>query len=215
MEISPSRKRPRPVVSCLRCREKKLKCDRATPCQNCSKAGCRAECSYNQHPHLQSSGSLPKAKRVRISPERDGTDQRSQSQSRSGTGIIEDLQQRVVKLEELLAVRPHAGNFGLMRDAPVQSSWYVFLSSSYELFLSRTSSFQPSSSTSLSSLISFSYFLSSKQAPVSIYNFHLALSRNVGGQRDADSLSRTEQSHHTSQSGWFSWSIHSVNLPLY
>lgn len=162
MEISPSRKRPRPVVSCLRCREKKLKCDRATPCQNCTKAGCRAECTYNQHPHLQSSGSLPKAKRVRISPERDETDQQSQSQSRSGTGIIEDLQQRVVKLEELLAVRPHAGNFGLMRDAPVQSSWYVFLSSSYELFFSRTSSFQPSfqpsSSTSLSSLISFSYF---------------------------------------------------------
>jgi hypothetical protein len=119
MEISPSRKRPRPVVSCLRCREKKLKCDRAAPCQNCSKAGCRAECTYNQHP--QFSESLPKIKRVQLSTERDGDDQ--QTQSRSGTGIIEDLQQRVVKLEELLAVRPHAGNFDPMRDAPVQSSW--------------------------------------------------------------------------------------------
>jgi hypothetical protein len=143
MEISPSRKRPRPVVSCLRCREKKLKCDRAAPCQNCCKAGCRAECTYNQHP---SSGSVPKAKRVRIPTEGYETDQPSQSQqsqsqpsqsqpsqSRLGTGIIEDLQQRVVKLEELLAVRPpaHAGNFGPMRDAPVQGSWYVFLSSSW------------------------------------------------------------------------------------
>ncbi|KAJ5364015.1 uncharacterized protein N7496_009728 [Penicillium cataractarum] len=119
MEISPSRKRPRPVISCLRCREKKLKCDRAAPCQNCWKAGCRAECAYNQHP--QSTESLPKAKRVQLSTERDGDDQ--QPHSRPGTGIIEDLQQRVVKLEELLAVRPHAGNFGPIRDAPVQSSW--------------------------------------------------------------------------------------------
>ncbi|OKP14290.1 hypothetical protein PENSUB_53 [Penicillium subrubescens] len=124
MEISPSRKRPRPVVSCLRCREKKLKCDRAAPCQNCCKAGCRAECTYNQHP---SSGSVPKAKRVRIPTEGYETDQPSQSQpsqSRLGTGIIEDLQQRVVKLEELLAVRPpaHAGNFGPMRDAPLTYS---------------------------------------------------------------------------------------------
>ncbi|CEJ54176.1 hypothetical protein PMG11_00497 [Penicillium brasilianum] len=119
MEISSSRKRPRPVVSCLRCREKKLKCDRAAPCQNCSKAGCRAECTYNQL--LQSSESLPKVKRVQLSTEREGDDQ--QTQSRSGTGIIEDLQQRVVKLEELLAVRPHAGNLDPMRDALVQSSW--------------------------------------------------------------------------------------------
>jgi hypothetical protein len=44
-------------------------------------------------------------------------------------GVVEDLQQRVVKLEELLAVRPHAhaGNFGPMGDAPVQSSWYVLI----------------------------------------------------------------------------------------
>jgi hypothetical protein len=44
-------------------------------------------------------------------------------------GIVEDLQQRVVKLEEFLAVRPHAGIFGPMRDAPVQStsSWYVLI----------------------------------------------------------------------------------------
>lgn len=135
MEISPSRKRPRPVVSCLRCREKKMKCDRAAPCQNCRKAGCRAECKYNQHPH--SSDSLPTAKRVHLPVEEDGTDQQDQrSQSRLGTGIIEDLQQRVVMLEEFLAVRPHASSFRQMRDAPVQGSWYVdmiFLFSNFYL----------------------------------------------------------------------------------
>lgn len=122
MEVSPPRKRPRPVVSCLRCREKKLKCDRAAPCQNCSKAGCRAECAYNQHPP-QSSESLPKSKRAHLSADGDGVDQRTSS--RLGTGIVEDLQQRVVKLEELLAVQPQANKYGPMRDVPIQSSWYV------------------------------------------------------------------------------------------
>lgn len=122
MDVSSSRKRPRPVVSCLRCREKKLKCDRAAPCQNCSKAGCRAECAYNQHPP-QSSESLLKSKRAHLSTDGDGPDQKTSS--RLGTGIIEDLQQRVVKLEELLAVQLQANKYGPMRDVPVQSSWYV------------------------------------------------------------------------------------------
>ena len=140
MEISPSRKRPRPVVSCLRCREKKLKCDRAVSCQNCRKAGCRAECTYNQHP--QSSDSLPRAKRVHLPVEGEGTEQQDQkSQSQPGKGIIEDLQQRVAKLEELLAGRPHTGTFGQMRDALVQGSWYVHMTS--------YSSPSPISSTSL------------------------------------------------------------------
>lgn len=48
-----SRKRPRPVVSCLRCREKKLKCDRLSPCQNCTKLpGGLTECTYN-HDHTK------------------------------------------------------------------------------------------------------------------------------------------------------------------
>lgn len=132
MDVSPSRKRPRPVVSCLRCREKKLKCDRAAPCQNCIKAGCRSECAYNQHPR-QSSESLPKSKRAHLSADGDGADQRTSS--RLGIGIIEDLQQRVVKLEELLAIQPQVNKYGPIRDIPVQSSWYVshksFFSSNY------------------------------------------------------------------------------------
>jgi hypothetical protein len=50
MEDTPSessRKRPRPVVSCLRCREKKLKCDRTLPCHNCTKSSRSSACTYS------------------------------------------------------------------------------------------------------------------------------------------------------------------------
>lgn len=60
-----SRKRPRPVVSCLRCREKKLKCDRLLPCQNCTKTpGGSAECTYNHDP----TKSIPKSRPSTTSP---------------------------------------------------------------------------------------------------------------------------------------------------
>lgn len=60
-----SRKRPRPVVSCLRCREKKLKCDRLSPCQNCTKVpGGRNECTYNHDP----TRSMPKSRTTTNSP---------------------------------------------------------------------------------------------------------------------------------------------------
>ncbi|KAJ5678791.1 hypothetical protein N7462_007035 [Penicillium macrosclerotiorum] len=63
-------------------------------------------------------------KRVHLEYDIDDDDRAQQGPARvSGTGIIEDLQQRVVKLEELLAVRPTAGQFGPIRDAPIQDSW--------------------------------------------------------------------------------------------
>lgn len=37
-------------------------------------------------------------------------------------GVIEDLQQRMAHLEGLLAVKP-PGNYGPLRDVPVQASW--------------------------------------------------------------------------------------------
>ncbi|KAJ6080253.1 hypothetical protein N7467_010006 [Penicillium canescens] len=97
MDTSQSRKRARPVVSCLRCREKKLKCDRVDPCENCIKAGHRADCTYNQHPT-----ELPsKPKRVQLSVEALGNESKG-----VGIGIIEDLQQRLTRVEGLLASRP-------------------------------------------------------------------------------------------------------------
>lgn len=96
MDLSQSRKRARPVVSCLRCREKKLKCDRVDPCENCIKAGHRADCMYNQHPT-----ELPsKPKRVQLTGDVLGNGPKGAS-----SGIIEDLQQRLTRVEDLLADR--------------------------------------------------------------------------------------------------------------
>lgn len=120
METLQARKRPRPVVSCLRCREKKLKCDRVVPCQNCVKSGCRSDCTYTQQPAEWH----PRPKKVQLTDVNDHDQDQNHHIVRgtAGIGVIEDLQMRVVKLEELLALRPQ-GIFGPIRDAPVQSSW--------------------------------------------------------------------------------------------
>ncbi|KAG9193739.1 hypothetical protein G6011_03774 [Alternaria panax] len=89
-DASPPR-RPRPVVSCLRCREKKLKCDRTTPCENCTKASIAETCTYNR------GGIIPaasKVKRPRLS---------STSES-APLNLLDDLQHRMAKVEELLGV---------------------------------------------------------------------------------------------------------------
>ncbi|EPS27912.1 hypothetical protein PDE_02856 [Penicillium oxalicum 114-2] len=101
------RPRPRPVVSCLRCREKKLKCDRTCPCQNCIKAGCRTECTYHTRPHADEPQGC-KSKKSRSSSEVDDTNHGPSL--RLGTGVVEDLQQRVARLEELLIVRSDVSN---------------------------------------------------------------------------------------------------------
>jgi hypothetical protein len=42
------RRRPRPVISCLPCRERKSKCDRLLPCGQCTKGGRAAGCKYSE-----------------------------------------------------------------------------------------------------------------------------------------------------------------------
>lgn len=86
MEDATSRKRPRPVVSCLRCRDKKLKCDRTAPCENCVKASTANTCTYNRN------GVSP-AKQEFAAPT-----------SNAPSNSLEDLQQRMAKVEELLGV---------------------------------------------------------------------------------------------------------------
>ena len=105
--LSQRNKRARPVVSCLRCREKKLKCDRVDPCENCVKAG-SVDCAYNQHP-----GPVPRAKRIQLT-----TDIPQHSdQNANSIGIIEDVQQRLARVEELLAIRNASS------DPLIQNSW--------------------------------------------------------------------------------------------
>lgn len=91
MEEKSPRKRPRPVVSCLRCRDKKLKCDRTAPCQNCVKASRANTCVYNR------SGKMP----ANPGPE---PSQSASSVESVQSNPIEDLQQRLARVEELLGV---------------------------------------------------------------------------------------------------------------
>jgi len=84
-------KRPRPVVSCLRCREKKLRCDRTTPCENCTKASIAETCTYNANGIPPATS---KVKRPRLSTSSDSAPLNS----------LEDLQHRMVRVEELLGV---------------------------------------------------------------------------------------------------------------
>lgn len=134
MDGTQTRKRPRPVVSCLRCREKKLKCDRIVPCENCTKSGCPSDCTYNQS--QASLDALPKAKRVQLGSEAvdQHPDPRVEPGRNAGVGIIEDLQLRLAKLEELLSVKSQA-NLGSLTDVSIRDSryirdaWYIPLSS--------------------------------------------------------------------------------------
>lgn len=105
--LSERNKRARPVVSCLRCREKKLKCDRVDPCENCIKAG-HADCTYNPQP-----GSVARAKRTRLSPDV----AMRKDEKTTGIGIIEDVQQRLTRVEELLAIRNSSS------DQLIQNFW--------------------------------------------------------------------------------------------
>ena len=128
MDATQTRKRPRPVVSCLRCREKKLKCDRSMPCENCIKSGCPSDCMYNQSP--ASLDALPKAKRANLGAETVDLhpDPRVESGRSAGVGLIEDLQLRLARLEELLSVRPSV-NPGPSRDGSIRGARYIISSS--------------------------------------------------------------------------------------
>jgi hypothetical protein len=83
------RKRPRPVVSCLRCRVKKLKCDRAAPCENCVKASIAHTCTYKRNEHVASN-------------------EVTRAPSTVGSNPVEDLQQRMARVEELLGIKSGA-----------------------------------------------------------------------------------------------------------
>jgi hypothetical protein len=112
-------KRPRPVLSCLECRRKKLKCDRLLPCNQCNKSGQSAHCAYyNRRPSQaqalltddSESEARPKKKRSdRVEPmpsQRNHVPSRPPNASDPklpGHGVLEDLQARVAKLESLLS----------------------------------------------------------------------------------------------------------------
>ncbi|KIX01753.1 uncharacterized protein Z518_09480 [Rhinocladiella mackenziei CBS 650.93] len=107
-------RRPRPVISCLECRRKKLKCDRTHPCQQCVKVGRPGRCHFQpgQEPEpstTYSRGTLRKRRRLN-SPNAENADggflDRREplrgSPSPAKRGVVEDLQHRVMMLENAL-----------------------------------------------------------------------------------------------------------------
>lgn len=118
-------KRPRPTLSCLECRRKKLRCDRLLPCRQCQKAGNTARCTYTKSQGSQppaqlsdeseygSGGRSKKATRSksRVRPHGSSSSSRfptnTGSVGRENTRAIEDLQLRVEKLERLLLDQRH------------------------------------------------------------------------------------------------------------
>jgi hypothetical protein len=83
-EINP-RKRPRLIVSCLRCRHKKLKCDRVAPCENCIKASTPSTCTYSQNGRTTAKDT-------------------NEISAVGTTNSLEGLQLRMAKVEELLGI---------------------------------------------------------------------------------------------------------------
>ncbi|GJP92881.1 Zn2Cys6 transcription factor [Aspergillus niger] len=124
-DASLTRKRPRPVVSCLRCRKKKLKCDRVMPCENCSKAGCAPDCVFHPSPDgVDNVPDQPSAKRMHLPPDFPfPSDPRGDPASArlppppAAIGLLEDLQQRLQRVEEVLSLKPLTRSYaGSLKD---------------------------------------------------------------------------------------------------
>ncbi|ETI25837.1 hypothetical protein G647_02614 [Cladophialophora carrionii CBS 160.54] len=109
-------KRPRPVISCLECRRKKLKCSRTHPCQQCVKIGKPSRCEYQAgqepEPNVDYSASYNapnKRPRLLLPPDYnedeaslERIDTRRQGPVAAKSGVLEDLQERVARLESAL-----------------------------------------------------------------------------------------------------------------
>ncbi|OQV07108.1 Fungal Zn2-Cys6 binuclear cluster domain-containing protein isoform 2 [Cladophialophora immunda] len=131
-------KRPRPVISCLECRRKKLRCSRSHPCQQCVKIGRPGKCEYQvgqePEPNIEYSAALSAPnKRQRLEPpaiiEGGGSDLARNALSDQGPppvshGIIEDLQDRVSRLERALLAQSTGrnGEPAISQSSPIRPS---------------------------------------------------------------------------------------------
>ncbi|KAJ9615676.1 hypothetical protein H2200_001752 [Cladophialophora chaetospira] len=124
-------KRPRPVISCLECRRKKLKCSRTHPCQQCVKIGRPGRCTYQagQEPEPNAEYSVSynaPSKRQRLLPtsltnvgdtSSDRAGPRKADSTAAKRGVIEELQERVTRLEQALLTQHRQPN-GASSPAP-------------------------------------------------------------------------------------------------
>ncbi|KAJ5265757.1 hypothetical protein N7524_006775 [Penicillium chrysogenum] len=82
-----SKTKIRPQQSCLRCRERKVKCDRSIPCRACITRGLEAECTYlttaEDRAHISQSEMIDELRR-----ESQGQTQRQRSRPDQGAGPV-------------------------------------------------------------------------------------------------------------------------------
>ncbi|PYH42393.1 uncharacterized protein BP01DRAFT_346935 [Aspergillus saccharolyticus JOP 1030-1] len=88
----PIRKRRRAVVSCFRCRDKKLRCDRVVPCENCIKADCPADCIFQS----------PVKRSYRLAESVDPVPDQTRQNVGQVRGVLENIQHRLAVLEDRL-----------------------------------------------------------------------------------------------------------------
>lgn len=145
------KKRPRPVLSCIECRKKKLKCNRLLPCNQCTRAGKIPQCVYQNQETSQTESQLVSdgsesehglsRKKIRgvttaISlASRDSVpDQLSAPLigQNEKSGVLEDLQSRVERLERILSGNPQSHTEAVSKESsrpsPVCSSFYISFS---------------------------------------------------------------------------------------
>jgi hypothetical protein len=118
--FSRPRPRPRPVLSCLRCRSRKIKCDRLVPCKQCTSTGHDRECSYNDRPKSEGdsrtvNGSISRQGPTAASIMDVGNSNHqpaiappTTSQGTTTLKTLVSLQERLQKLEQLCATQSHA-----------------------------------------------------------------------------------------------------------
>ncbi|KAI9699963.1 MAG: hypothetical protein M1836_002497 [Candelina mexicana] len=111
--IQVPQKRARPVLSCIECRRKKLKCDRSLPCGQCRKAGFAAQCTYNKY-----EGSLSQNR----AQQADGSESEGGERARktARTSVIEGSNTRTHSIEHYklhpLSAVPASDKFGVVED---------------------------------------------------------------------------------------------------
>ncbi|TKY90724.1 hypothetical protein EX895_000722 [Sporisorium graminicola] len=165
----PPKRRNRKAVSCVSCREKKIKCDRVVPCNQCVKRGEQDQCRIEQkpkiihdhahaHSHAQhnyvdplSPGSAAYTQfSAAISTAKDQVNA-AQSTGSPPPAEVEAIKARLAQVEALLAGQmPLSSANALAPPSPVGSSnWNAYRSSSGsgpgQLSLSRTGSNSPAS----------------------------------------------------------------------
>ncbi|KAI2611261.1 fungal-specific transcription factor domain-containing protein [Hypoxylon fragiforme] len=121
---SRSVKRPRPVKSCLECRKRKLRCDRASPCSQCHKT--QRACRYAAEGDAASlsDGSDAETPERTTKRNRAGTSQESRQRNSDYAAVIEDHARRLERLEGHLLSRTlsTAGSSSTPTQRPAASS---------------------------------------------------------------------------------------------